>query len=732
MKEASEIALLDVQGKERRWRIAPVRTLGKGRAALAVLVETEDESGVRTRCVEKIFKPGWLTRFVYWFFFQSPFPYRYCRDAILACLYRRKVAATILAEAGIGIEVAAPLYVRWDEKERAFVLGSEFIEGVGLSVDGLDERVARRFVHNYLLRPIASLFGRNLSYRAGSRSELSELMPLMVRSEKLFRRCGLVGSGWQVSTKALVSTANFIKRDSKFVLVDIESGVPSLLVPYYLFLSILKGRFPFFDDVDERRLRTYADGYVQRSIGGGGGSGEPVLPEEVEMLIEHTTRWKAGEVALFRNRFRLFMPGVVRKIKEARLDAWSKEGLIDEGGRERLERSRRFFSTAIYLAGILPGKLGRLARKLIGNTRFRRDFVLFFKNREFRSGVVRAYVEEHERRWKEEGRVPDAKTFHSAGPGFVAHLFLGRLSPRGVHRFLCDPQRRRKVAATVFFFLVSERFQTEYSKYVIFKRMREWLDDGRISQSEVDYMKERVEDGSIQEYVRGFGFHFALKFFEPVTSATKVIGTGWFLRIFIMRYPELNPHGELTLGLMKAFALTFLHNPIPVLLMINTSVYRTLITLWRMFTPRHRHISYKVALAVGIIPAFGTLAYPLQIYWRCKELSMFLVRDALSLFARSIPIYGGKHTRVEVWMVRLADFPAEFMAVMKGSLEAAKGALRLRKREAPEARSREAVAAGSNPKPGKKQGKYDRIVEEMVARVWERYEEECREGELGV
>jgi hypothetical protein len=738
--------------------LSPLRVLGKGRAARAVLVRIEGFDEGKAECVEKIFRPGLLTRFIYWFFFQSPFPYRLSEDAILSCLHRRKVAAKLMQFHDIDLAVAAPYYVRWDEESGAFVLGAEFIEGVGLQVVPTDSRRVRRFFANYIARPLKLLIGRPCPKVPGVPSEAKRLVAGMRRAEGVFRRCGLVGSGWQVSPLALVSTANFIrKKDGGYVLVDIESGIPSMLVPYYLFRSIIEGRFPYFDDIDEKRLTRFMEERREDLIARFGEEGVAELEHDTGRLIEHTRLWKEGEIALFRRHVRLASPKVRRAIKRARIDEWYREGILDDAGKERFERSKRFFTSGIYIAGILPGRIGRLVRKLIGNHAFREDFGRFFRDAEFRRSSIQSYVQRHTREWTESGRVPENRAFRSLGGKFMIHLFLGRLTPGGLHRFISDGERRKKVAATALFFVISERFQTEYAKYVIFRRIREWINDGRLSLEEARMMKERVEDGSMQEYVRVFGLHFALKFLEPVTSGIKIVGVGWFLKIFVAKYPEMNPHGEMTLGLLKAFALTFLHNPIPVLMMINTSVWRTLITLWRMLSIKRRHISYKVALIVGVIPAFGSLAYPMQMYWRCKELSIFLIKDILAVFSHRIPIYGGKHTLVEIAVVRLADFPAELMEVLKRMFAALKRSKKKAaagverpataaadgtRSAAPEstasqgavaragavAGAREAgVTRGPREESGRKK-RFDRVVDEMVAKIWERY----REDYLGI
>gem|GEM_PF-2803983 len=731
MNEKISSRIIDLAGEEHSVRITPSRVLGKGRAAKAVLVDVEEPGGKKYQCVEKLFKPGWLTRFIYWCFFQSPFPYSLSFDAISACLHRRKTAEKFLEARGVDIGMAPAYYIRWDEKERAFALGTEFIKGVGLQVSPADSRIFRRFVHNYAVRPVKRLSGRKCPKETGERSEASRLVSRMKQAERLFRESGLIGTGWQVSPGALVATANFIKNDSRYVLIDIESGIPSLLVPYYLFKSLAAGRFPYFDDIDEKRLKKYIDQNSTELANKLGPNGAGECAASAELLVEYTKKWKAGEIALFRHHFSLFFPSVRARIKKARADEWLREGILDKEGSARFAETKRFFSSMQFLSGIFPGRPGRVLRKLAGNYGFRREFRKFFKDSEFRQCSIKSYIAEHARSWKEAQRIPRDKRFASLWGKFTLHLLLGKLAPGGLHRFISDGRQRKKIGASALLFIISEKFQTEYAKYVIFRRMREWVDDRRLPVEEARLMRTRVEDGSMQEYVRVFGIHFALKFLEPVTSAIKIVGIGWFLRIFVSIYPELNPHGELTIGLFKAFIGTFLHNPIPVLMMINTSVWRTLITLWRMLSIKRRHISYKVALMIGVIPAFGSLAYPLQMYWSCRELSIFLIRDILAVFSQNVPVYGGKHTLVEAGFVWMANMPAEIMEMMKGAFDRVKTRMRM---PAPAAQNTgsdaEALEAKTASEPpgndtAKKTGnRLDKLVDEMVDKIWEKYSRE--------
>ncbi|MDP6451008.1 MAG: hypothetical protein QF773_09335, partial [Lentisphaeria bacterium] len=49
--------------------------------------------------------------------------------------------------------------------------------------------------------------------------------------------------------------------------------------------------------------------------------------------------------------------------------------------------------------------------------------------------------------------------------------------------------------------------------------------------------------------------------------------------------------------------------------------------------------------------------------WSCRELSIFLTRHVVARVGQALPIYGGKHTRTEIWMVQLANLPFEALGI---------------------------------------------------------------------
>ncbi len=233
-----------------------VRELGKGRAATARLVDAAFRDGSTVRCVEKVFCPGRLTRAIYRIFFFAPFAYQFNRDAIMACFYRRRVAAEILQQAGVDVDVAAPLYVRFDAAAPGWVLAAEHVDGRGVRPTGLGEATG----------------------------EIDQLVSVMHRAKDALVQAGLTGSGWQVDPRAMVSTANLLRRGQRYTIIDLESGIPAILVPKYWLLAAGQRTWPPFDDLDAGQLRS------SRLAG----------QADVDALMDHTARWKTCEPAPLR------------------------------------------------------------------------------------------------------------------------------------------------------------------------------------------------------------------------------------------------------------------------------------------------------------------------------------------------------------------------------------------------------------------------------------------------
>ena len=89
--------------------IRQLKVLGRRRTAEARLVEATTESGQVLTCAEKVFCPRWLTFIIYRASFWAPFEYQHNRNAVIACFYRRRIAAAIVRAVLPETGIASPL-----------------------------------------------------------------------------------------------------------------------------------------------------------------------------------------------------------------------------------------------------------------------------------------------------------------------------------------------------------------------------------------------------------------------------------------------------------------------------------------------------------------------------------------------------------------------------------------------------------------------------------------------
>ncbi len=645
-----------VEGWEPR-TLTLLATIGQGRAAQAQLIQAVDQDGYCRLCVEKVFRAPLLTRFIYRTAFQAPFAYQWCEEAILAGFYRRRVAAVIVETLLPGVRVARPLYVRWHQGAKAFALGTEFVSGRGIVPQRADPYALRR--------GLTRLLRTKRRWPAPPPEEIGQLLSVMDRLEHLFHEIGIVGSGWQVCKRALVSTANFRRTEQGYVLVDLESGIPALLVPSYILAGLRLGRFPLFDDVDPKRLRHWLVTHRQRFMQKGGNVYE-TLCDDVEKLIAHGERWKKGELALLRNRSGIFSRAFRAVYRRRCVSIWRRRNIIDAETERAFRAGDRLFSRPTYWLGLIPGSAGRLLQRLVANRPYRVALRRWLTEPQYRKTWNRWYVRRHAIAWREAGRIAPNRKFSGLSFSFVGNSLLARCTPPRFHRWLSDPVVRRDTLTRAFLLCASSYFQEAYARHVVRERIREWRRDERIDRNDAASLSQQLETHDLDEYVCCFGMHLGLKLTTPLVLPMKVGGVAAFVATGNVLY-----------------LLPFFFTPIG----------RTAITLWRMAT--RRGTQYGEALLVGMIPAVGNLAYPAQMYAAYPDLSIFLIRDSAARAARWTPIYGGKDTRVEIWFLKLLNVFIEGMEIGVTIASRVRRTLSHRPRRAPEPGARASLTLTS-------------------------------------
>lgn len=599
-----------------------LRTLGHGRAAQAQLVEATWADGRTKTCVEKVFSPGLLTRFIYRASFQAPFAYQSNRDAILACFYRRRVAAAVIEASKIDAEIAMPIYVRFEPSCNSWVLAAEWIDGTGIKPAPVYARRLRDWVKRRIL-------GRKVD--RPDEGEITQLLQTMRQLEHAFGESGLTGSGWQVAPKAMVSTANLLRVGSRYTVIDLESGIPAFLVPRYLRAGLSHGDLPPFDDLDPHRITDWIEeheGFLRSRLKS---EGLTNLQSDCARLIEHTKGWKDSEVALLRRPWRLFRRGGMTAYQSECIRRWKQDGIIDSTTENAcLERPGK--ARWVWYAGLLPSSLGRGASKFVGNRGYRERVIRFIKDRGFRIDRWRSHCEAKRLDLIDKGRLGDQQSVGRLS--VVLHSVMARVFPRSLHRFIADPVYRRTASVWCLMLLFSRRYQSWYGQKCIQSSITRWETSGRIRAEEADGLRSTLHGVEVRSYARGFGMHLVIKALAPLLVPAKLGGLTAF-------FASGNPWYLLPLFLNQMLRVT-----------------AVVCNWWGTRTAGVRHAE---ALLVSAFPTIGVLAFPLQMYVIRPELSIFLLRDTASKFAQRIPVYGGRDSRTEIAAIKAVDLIVELM-----------------------------------------------------------------------
>jgi hypothetical protein len=286
--------------------------------------------------------------------------------------------------------------------------------------------------------------------------------------------------------------------------------------------------------------------------------------------------------------------------------------------------------------GLVPGAAGRFLQRVWANRDYRIQVGRFASDRDFRRAQLNDFVQKYSRRWQAANRVPAERDMNRFGVRFLVNALLAALTPASIHRWLVDPVQRRTVFIRMGLICFSARFQSEYGRHLIRTCIRQWELAERITAREAIQLRSQLRGSDMDEYVRCFGMHMGLKLLLPLLTPLKygggavsiLSGNLWFL-FFLLLMPAC----------------------------------RTAITIWRMIASRRPLTDYLDALIIGVLPVFGSLAYPVQMYSRYRELSAFLLRDSAARLGRWIPIYGGKDSRTEIAAIRCINIVAECLEI---------------------------------------------------------------------
>ena len=205
---------------------------------------------------------------------------------------------------------------------------------------------------------------------------------------------------------------------------------------------------------------------------------------------------------------------------------------------------------------------------------------------------------------------------------------------RRVARAIAQFDYRRALLAT-WRYTISQRYRSGLAHDYVTLRIDRWQDRGQLSAAEAGYLRETLGHEMVGSYITDFGVHIAIK--PPIKL--------------------------LQWGIVPALFASGWIGPATMALLITTggAIGRTLYTLGRMIMAASQGERLPwIALAAGLLPVFGNVAYPLQLAYLSTErrgkLAGFIIYDSTTAVGELLPIWGGRDTATEHWMNRMTDF----------------------------------------------------------------------------
>lgn len=203
-------------------------------------------------------------------------------------------------------------------------------------------------------------------------------------------------------------------------------------------------------------------------------------------------------------------------------------------------------------------------------------------------------------------------------------------------------------ASRAWRYMLSSRFRWGVARWLVARRIRSWRKRGYMQQDTAFQLRRDLHHDDSSAYITDFSVHVMIK---PIAD---IIAFATFSSLLLVS-DDISQDG------LTATLIALSIGPI----------MRTIYTLSRMTQEyfQGQRLAW-VALAIGILPSFGNLAYPMQLLYRSREesgaLARFIVYDICTAMGRSMPIWGGKDSGVEHWFNRACDrFVHFFMANKK-------------------------------------------------------------------
>ncbi len=389
-----------------------------------------------------------------------------------------------------------------------------------------------------------------------------------------------------------------------------------------IFEGLARGSLAQFDRPDFKTLRKFFDDHPE------------ILHNDTRMLdaletYDHAYRRSMPDLS--HQGLRLITDRTLRTdVATGLTQGYYAQDLIDETFAVQLPLSAGRFRL-FYALGAVP-LLGRVIRKLWGNTPYRAHVTAIigdatYRQRAFHAGLLRRLIN-----WHRAGRCGEQRTrFLSNHPAlfWAQRLTLGFLPFAGLHHILAEP------AYVATKMRASWRWMRQFFSEPAFRE--KWLTDqiedgykeGMLTKEEHDRILAHVRDPFIIKYLKCVGVHFAtLPVTQIVSVITGAVVVGWML--------STGKSWKLASGAFLVILGAFQITPVS-----PGSICRGAYVVYLMIKERNFR-DYVVAAPLSFVKYVGYLAFPIQMITTYPELAQFMASRWATQTVNIIPVFGEK------------------------------------------------------------------------------------------
>ncbi len=187
--------------------------------------------------------------------------------------------------------------------------------------------------------------------------------------------------------------------------------------------------------------------------------------------------------------------------------------------------------------------------------------------------------------------------------------------------------------------MVSDRYRTAFARSYVGRNIDGWHKRKQLDEAQSEQLHTDLNDAATAVYLTDFGMHLAVK------PLVKLITWGIF--------PIL-----LSVGVLDPVVVAFF-------VVAGGAISRSLYTCYRISVATVRNQPKPwVALVIGVMPAIGNLAFPVQVLFDGvrggRGVSQFIIYDTVTKLGQFVPIWGGADTLTEHKANRLAHWAFSF------------------------------------------------------------------------